>query len=188
MPAGYYSFSQLEIPDGKNMFIAQTDVKDYFYSIEMPTELRPFFALRAVDLRRVVPNHPLSGQRHEMVLMMYPVMKVVPMGWNWAMLIAQRAHQHQSTLAAGLTMDRVLVGGRPSPSIAEDVAIIPYADNLNIVGCDQDKAQATKQTIVNHMESLRIQDPRGTGSFGAGRVSRLFIHGRVGKVYPKPNK
>ena len=64
MPAGY-SFSQLEIPDGKNMFIAQTDVKDYFYSIGMPRELRPFFALPAVDLRRVIPNHPLCGQRHE---------------------------------------------------------------------------------------------------------------------------
>ena len=30
--------------------------------------------------------------------MLHPAMKVVPMGWNWAMFIAQRVHQHQSML------------------------------------------------------------------------------------------
>ena len=187
MPAGY-SFSQLEIPDGKNMFIAQTDVKDYCYSIGMPKELRPFFALPAVDLRRVIPNHPLCGQRHDDVLLMHPAMKVVPMGWNWAMFIAQRVHQHQSMLAAGLTMDRVLVDGRPSPSIAEDVAIIPYADNLNIVGCDQDKVQATKHIIVKHMESLGFRIHEEQEAMVQAESLGFFIDGRFGKVYPKPNK
>ena len=154
----------------------------------MPRELRPFFALPAVDLRRVIPNHPLCGQRHESVLMLHPAMKVVPMGWNWAMFIAQRVHQHQSMLAAGLTMDRILVDGRPSPSIADDVAIIPYADNLNIVGCDQHKVQATKQIIVRHMESLGFRIHEEQEALDQAESLGFFIDGRVGRVYPKPNK
>lgn len=113
LPAGY-SFSQLEIPDGQSMFIAQTDIRDYFYSIGMPVSLRPYFALPQLDLKKILPDHPLCLSHSGDSLLVFPAMKVVPMGWNWAMFIAQRVHQHQSMLAAGLGVDRVLVDGRPS--------------------------------------------------------------------------
>ena len=110
------------------------------------------------------------------------------MGWNWAMFIAQRVHQHQSMLAANLPMSRVLVDGRPSPALTEGVALVPYADNLNIVGCSREEVQATKQKIIVHLEALgfRIHEEQDAELFAESLG--FYIDGHQGKVYPKPAK
>ena len=117
------------------LYIAQTDIKDYFYSIGLPEELRPYFTFPQVDLKRVSPSDPRCLGVDGPVLI-HPCMKVVPMGWNWAMYIAQRAHQHQAMLAAKVGVESVVVDGRPVPplDVENHTLLIPYADNLNIVG------------------------------------------------------
>ena len=115
MPAGY-SFSQLQMKAKDTLYIAQTDIKDYFYSIGLPEELRPYFTFPQVDLRKISPEDPRCIGVEGPVLI-YPCMKVVPMGWNWAMYIAQRAHQHQAMLAAKVGVESVVVDGRPVPPL-----------------------------------------------------------------------
>ena len=39
------SWSQVSIPKGSKMFVAQSDIKDYFYSLELPHALQPLFCL-----------------------------------------------------------------------------------------------------------------------------------------------
>ena len=170
------------------MFIAQTDIRDYFYSIGMPVELRSYFALPPIDLMKVVPDHPLCQAHHGASLIVHPAMKVVPMGWSWAMFIAQRVHQHQSMLAAGLDVSRVLVDGRPSPSLVDDIALVPYADNLNIVGCNREKVQQAKQSIVEHLESLGFRIHEEQEAEVTAESLGFYIDGRKGRVYPKPEK
>eukprot|EP00435_Cladocopium_sp_Y103_P026023 s1915_g6.t1 len=187
LPAGH-SFSQLEIPDGHDLFIAQIDIRDYFYSIGMPVGLRPYFALPKIDLKIVVPDHPLCLAHDGPSLFLHPALKVVPMGWNWAMFIAQRVHQHQSMLAAGLAMERVLVDGRPSPDLAKGIALVPYADNLNIVGCSKEAVQQAKQSIVTHLESLGFRIHEEQEAECTAEALGFYIDGRRGRVYPKPEK
>ena len=43
--AAGYSFSQLEIPQDESLYIAQSDIKDYFYSLGLPEDLQAFFSL-----------------------------------------------------------------------------------------------------------------------------------------------
>ena len=70
---------------------------------------------------------------------MWPCMRVVPMGWSWAMWIAQSIHTEQVMIATGIGVDQILVDNAPAPSLSKDsVVVIPYADNLNVCGLDAD--------------------------------------------------
>ena len=68
----------------------------------------------------------------------WPRLRVVPMGWSWAMYWSQRIHQHICLEATGLGVDRLLVDGAAAPDLScGEVALLPYADNLNVAGTCQ---------------------------------------------------
>ena len=92
MAAGY-SFGQLTIDDDQEMFVAQSDIKDYFYSIGLPSYLSAYFCLPAIRPGLLSGRIP-ELRRWASDAVVYPQMKVVPMGWSWAMFFAQRIHQH----------------------------------------------------------------------------------------------
>ena len=77
--AAGYSFAQLELEPGAELFIAQSDVKDYFYSIGLPAGLRKFFCLPAVEYSYLDVEVP-GFENYEGKI--FPRMKVVPMGWS----------------------------------------------------------------------------------------------------------
>ena len=72
------------------------------------------------------------------------------------MYIAERAHQHQAMVAAKVSMERVVFDGRPVLPLDDrnSTLLIPYADNLNIVGVDKEKVQSMKNTITDHLNSI----------------------------------
>ena len=41
--AAGYSWGQLRLPSHSKLFVAQSDIKDYFYSLAMPMDLQPLF-------------------------------------------------------------------------------------------------------------------------------------------------
>lgn len=47
------AWSQIRIPQGQQLFVAQSDIKDYFYSLQLPPELRPMFAMPPVPAELV---------------------------------------------------------------------------------------------------------------------------------------
>ena len=187
MPAGY-SFSQLELGPNENMFVAQTDIRDYFYSIGLPKFLRSFFGLPRVNLRKVAPSHPLCQDGLFTPVWRYPVMRVVPMGFSWAMYIAQRVHQHQSMIAANIPMTQVLVDGRPSPPLTQGVILVPYADNLNIIGCKEHEVREVKERVTSHLSSLGFRIHEEQEPLLTAESSGFYLDGKVGRIYPKPNK
>ena len=85
----------------------------------------------------------------------WPSLRVVPMGWNWAMYLAQRVHQEQILVATGISPSRILVDSAPAPSLENgEPVIIPYADNLNVCGTNEASVQQIKDTIVSHFRGL----------------------------------
>ena len=57
IPAGY-SFSQIELGPRDEMYIAQTDIRDYFYAIGLPVYLRFFLHFPELTLKRFFLNTP----------------------------------------------------------------------------------------------------------------------------------
>ena len=130
------SWSQVSVPKGNKMYVAQSDIKDYFYSLELPPDLQSMFCLPPLPSSVVQDwSRSLQGLPSSPSGWVWPMLQVVPMGWSWAMYFAQRVHQHLCLEATGLSMSQVLVEGRPAPDLTkEGVVLIPYADNLNLAG------------------------------------------------------
>ena len=185
------TWANLEMPAEATMFIAQSDIKDYFYSLGLPEELQPFFSLPAIPVEAMqawgVDNKHWSGLSKEGLVA--PCFRVVSMGWSWAMYWAQRVHQHQALIGSGLSQDRLLVADRIPPSLDEgEPFIIAYADNLNVGGLDQEKVQVAKDGAVARLRSL------GFGVHEEVDASTLVdslgfqVDGNSGLVTPIPQK
>eukprot|EP00971_Amphidinium_carterae_P081458 1611543-Amphidinium_carterae.1 len=57
------------------------------------------------------------------------------MGWSWAPWLAHRAHTHQLRLGLQSIPHRILEGTNPpGPIDPEEVLIVPYIDNLTVLG------------------------------------------------------
>ena len=116
-------------------------------------------------------------------------MTVVPMGWSWAMFFAQRIHQHQVMLGAGVGADQILVDGRPAPSLSSGQPIIvPYADNLNVLGTDQHAVQEIKDKAVARLRQVGFRVHEEEDASTRAKALGFMIDGERCRVTPVPEK
>ena len=184
--AAGYSFGRLEIGEGQTLYTAQSDVKDYFYSIGLPEGLRGYFCLPSVSASQLgfdIEGFSIDDEH------IYPALKVVPMGWSWAMWIAQRIHQYQATVALNVPVDQVLADGRPAPSLVEGKPVlIPYADNLNVCGTDREAVQNAKQKVVKHLRELNFRIHEEQDATPVVQALGFEVNGDLGIVRPIARK
>ena len=181
--AAGYTFAQLELPEGESLFVAQSDVRDYFYSIGLPQGLRRYFALPPIPASALPAGVGVIAESEGELW--YPRMKVVPMGWSWAMWIAQRIHQHQASVALACSPDQVLVDGRPPPSLeAGSPLLIPYADNLNVCGTNQAAVQSAKDKVVEQLRSVGFRVHEEEDASLRVQALGFVIDGEKGEVHP----
>lgn len=79
--------AELEVPGGAAVFVAKTDLSDFFHSFRVEPWLLPFFAMPAVRAGDV------GAMGCEVDSMVFPCLATVPMGWNWSVLCTQEAHR-----------------------------------------------------------------------------------------------
>lgn len=185
------SWAQVSVPAGSTLYCAQSDIKDYFYSLALPSSLQSLFCLPALPRSEVatwginstdLPETSSSGW-------IWPRLRVVPMGWSWAMYFAQRAHQHLCLQATGLGMDRVLVEGRPSPDLSDsEVALIPYADNLNVTGISAQRVQEVKDLIVKKLRDTGFRVHEETEAQSTVQSLGFLVDGITGAIQPVPER
>ena len=194
MAAGY-SFGQLVLDHPQQVYTAQSDIKDYFYSIGLPDYLFPFFSLPPIRPGRLQQMASEKGLFIEELRgsgesdVFYPQMRVVPMGWSWAMYFAQRIHQHQVMLGTGAKPEQILADGRPVPSLSSGVPIIvPYADNLNVIGTDKIAVQVTKDAAVARLREVGFRVHEEVDATLKAKALGFFIDGTHGIIHAKPEK
>lgn len=184
------SWARVNIPQGEDLYIAQSDIKDYFYSLQLPVSLRPLFSMPAVP--NYFARQLIGGADHGGLVSdegwIYPMLRVVPMGWSWAMWLSQRVHQYQSQLGAGVSEDRVLVDGKPCPDLSSgEVLLLPYADNLNVAGIDAEKVQKAKDSAVSRLRAIGLIVHEELDACSTAQRSLGFlIDGKAGRVTPVP--
>ena len=187
MAAGY-SFGQLVVEHDQEVFVAQPDIKDYFYSIGLPDYLHPFFSLPPIRSDLLSGRIPeLCGRDPSLVI--FPQMKVVPMGWSWAMFFAQRIHQHQVMIGAGIPHHRVLADGRPAPVLKDESGVIvPFADNLNVIGTNKDEVQRVKDQAVAQLRKVGFRVHEEEDASLEAKALGFIINGSKRKIFPVPEK
>ena len=185
------SWSRLSIPEGQTLYMAQSDIKDYFYSLRLPLSLRPLFSMPAIPSALLatwkVPEG--LGGSLDRAGWIYPMLRVVPMGWNWAMWISQRVHQEQSMIGSGISADRVLVDGKSPPDLSNgQVVLLPYADNLNVVGTNKEAVQAAKDSAVARLRDKGFLVHEEMDACTVAQSLGFMVDGEVGRVTPVPDR
>ena len=185
------TWAQLEVPSDQQLYVAQSDIRDYFFSLELPADLRPLFCMPPIPLQCLkawglrVPQDGLVDSGG----WVWPRCKIVPMGWSWAMYIAQRVHQHICLEASSLPVTRLLVEGRPAPDLADgEVALIPYADNLNVAGTSEQRVQYVKDAIVARLRHYGFRVHEETEASTLAQSLGFLIDGRNHCITPIPER
>ena len=181
----------MQLPPGESLFVAQFDIRGYFYSLPLPLELQPYFCLRAIldrllAERGVFPQH---GSDFDDEGMVHPMFVVTPMGWSWAMYWAQRIHSYQALVGAGLGPNREVAEGVACPSLEPgEPVMIAYVDNLNIAGICRQRVQQAKDDAVAHLRHIGFVVHEELDAASSANSLGFHIDVAVGKVTPIPSK
>ncbi|CAE8609395.1 unnamed protein product, partial [Polarella glacialis] len=185
------SWARLEIPAGEVLYTAQSDIKDYFYSLTLPAGLSEFFCLPGipVELLRLWGVPEDKGGFAGVDGVCFPCLTVVPMGWSWAMWLAQRAHQHQALVGSGLSVSRLLVDGAPAPELESGQPVmLPYCDNLNVSGIDKSRVQQAIEGAVQRLKEVGFIVHEEVAATLKVKSLGYSIDGGTGVVSANPEK
>ena len=142
------SLSRLETLADKPLYMASADLQNAFYTLEMPEELRKYFGLKPVRAGSLGLEE-IGGRALHPDEWVYPVVKVVPMDWSWALWWCQSVHEKIAE-RAGLTETERLRDRHPVTS--DHFWHIQYVDNLHVLGTDE---QEVKRRFWSAVEGVR---------------------------------
>lgn len=185
------AWSRVQLQENDTLYVAQSDIKDYFYSLALPDSLRPLFCLPPIPFALLddwqVPSTLRSATAADGWIR--PRLRVVPMGWSWAMWLSQRVHTHICLESTKLGFDRLLVDGNPCPDLAcGEVALLPCADNLNVLGTDEARVRQVKDCIVKGLRSWGFVVHGETDAADMVQSLGFLIDGKNGIVGPIPER
>ena len=106
--------------DPGDVVVGQVDIKDAFYRMALPAELRPYFGLRPIAVRYVSTSvHIASNSRRHRAAdsVVWPRMRCLPMGWSWALWWCQAMHE-RAVQEAGLPEETRMADGIPVESLS----------------------------------------------------------------------
>lgn len=92
--------ARLRVPKGRRLFVAKSDLSNYYHHLALPVWLRPYFCLVGVPAAEF--GLPGGG-------LVYPMLHTVPMGWSHSVNVAQAAHEHTLYASGALQRERNLL-------------------------------------------------------------------------------
>lgn len=99
--------SELHLPPGATLYVATADADNMYHRLRPPTWLQDFMGLPPVDSVSV----GLPGPSRTV----YPVLTSCPMGFSWAVLLAQSIHERLlDQLPDHGPLHRIAPGGGPT--------------------------------------------------------------------------
>lgn len=191
------AMSRLEVEDeDTHVFMAQEDVKDYFYRLSIDRQLGEYFCLPMVDgllLKEYLGYLPddfmkLSDQYCSPI---FPHLTVLPMGFAWAFHLAHEAHCHLARLC--LPHVPQLRDRRAAPKLgrgegSSTSAVMIYADNANHFGVDREVVSKEQAELMHVLHSNNLDTHDIVESCNLAESLGVRIDGIGGKVQPTPHR
>lgn len=139
------TFACIEVDNGEAIEVGGVDISDAFYHIQLIPELRPYFAppgLKAMEIGDC-GGKGLGVGPHDVV---YPCLRVVPMGWTHALWLCQAAHEHVVDCNPYLDPELRCVDRRPVPEMRNYIHT-QYVDNFVAFSQESGKARALAEMV-----------------------------------------
>jgi hypothetical protein len=135
--------ARLSVPPGCTLYVAKTDIDNFYHRLIMPEWLWPYFALPPLSSATL----GFPGPDH----LVYPCCRTLPMGWTHSVFIAQAAHEHLMITRGGFDPRDFLTP--TSDSDLNRVRVQVYIDDVSFFGTDPatvGSAQDRYVTTVSH--------------------------------------
>lgn len=129
----------LKVTDGKPLFVAKTDLGDFYHRIRLGDWMGPFFALPRVRAAEV----GVSGGGF-----VYPTCRTLPMGFSHSVLIAQMIHERIVRDAGIFEMAPQLTSDTPCVVGDGIVRCQIYIDDFVVYGTDREAVQRVLDAYV----------------------------------------
>ena len=148
------SLGDLELSEGQQLWSAEGDVENCYYQYTMPAGLRPLFGLPPIA-KKWLPQRVrdlLPHNAHEATFRV----RVVPMGWSWAVVLVQAANLHQLRANAGGPR-RWLMDRASAPEISGDnTASLLYIDNFAALGTSKETVRGDSLQMEATLRNLGL--------------------------------
>ncbi len=127
------ALTELELPDGQNLFVAGADIQDCFYAAKLPGDLQSFFCLaHDLSLDEACSIFGDEYSQHSGFQRFSPCINVLPMGFSWCFYIIQQLHEQSVRRCLSIPRDDVILDGYPAPLLSGGkVVAMPYCDNCH---------------------------------------------------------
>lgn len=143
------TLTRIELPPDSCLHIATADLKDAFYHFQLPAALRTYFGMRGLQAGEVGVTE-IEGCSVSPDKMLYPRLKVLPMGWSHALFWCQRLHEHVVN-GAGASFSSCLQDKTAVPFC--NCMQLEYVDNYVVLGTDPEKVSTLAASGVNALRS-----------------------------------
>lgn len=121
--------ANLQVDDSRPLYVAGTDVDNFYYRLRLPEWLVPFFAMPGVRPAEVPFFGGLGGSD-----LVYPALLVLPMGWSHSVFVAQQIHEHIVYSSTSLRREDAISG--EADHRVDRVRHSIYIDDVNLFGYD----------------------------------------------------
>ena len=169
------SLGCLEVGAHESLEVDGADLRDAFYHLLLPVEVRRYFCMRRATAGSV-GLETLNGEALHPGRLLRPRVRVVPMGWNWALWWCQRIHE-QIITRSGLPDAERLVDRRPAPP-PRPSCHTAYVDNFIAFGTDRGAVEGKVATVMRHLEAAGLVVEREE-PYDAGRREATVLGWQV---------
>ena len=139
---------RLQVAPNTTMYVAKSDLADFFYRFRVPAWMHRYFALPGLTA-----GDAGVGAQYGAATTVYPCVTVLAMGWSHSVYITQVAHLHLcDTSTRLLACDRITSS---SDLLVNRTRHLVYIDDVVMVGLDPDDMAARQR------EYLAVADARG---------------------------
>ena len=122
------ALQRLEPTPEQELFIGTADIRNCFYQCGVPPWLSEFFGFSAFPVeqaRNWGAKLDVWGQDLPATGAVFPVLRVLPMGWSWSFYIVQTMHE-EFLVRAGFSREQLLTTGWPAPPLRPRPIALPY--------------------------------------------------------------
>eukprot|EP00438_Fugacium_kawagutii_P012339 Skav221970 [mRNA] locus=scaffold195:898936:903000:- [translate_table: standard] len=146
------AMARMQLEPGQELFTASADLQNAFYTMEMPEDLRTYFGLRRLRAESLGLTE-FGGRAISPDTWIYPRVRVIPMGWSWAMWWCQ-AISERLCEKSGLLEEERLRDSKPSPG--SRFWHVQYVDNLHVFGTDRSEVEERFWKAVQQLRSVGL--------------------------------
>ena len=171
------SFAAISVDEGPPIAVGGVDIEVAFYAMQLPPSLRSLFGLDPIAAG-TLGVRAVGGVAVEPGAEVFPVLRVLPMGWSLALWACQQVHEHIARRVSGISSSNALIDRAPCPSM-QPIIHTEYVDNFVALGRSVDHVLAAASGVKDALEAEGLPTHPVEAAAGGSTLGWTFAADRA---------